>query len=993
VRKLIDEPRQLVVTVHGIRTFGGWQEGLEDLVNDAVAPGSVEFCNYKFGYFSVIGFIIPLSRWLVTRRFRKTLLKLTGKRSWARIDLVGHSFGTHLIAWSLRGLRTAPRGPCIHTIILAGSVLRSEFPWDELLRSSVKRVVNDCGGRDNVLMLSQFGVLFTGMAGRIGFVGATGPKLRNRYSMFGHSGYFLDEHGKADTSYMKMNWLPLLTSDAETPKFDHRPATAREGLITWVAANAEPIKLLFYMTPIILAFLWILGLYQNAETERNKALAGKLYAEAQLLLDQDAANLDLSALLALEADRLATNPQIERLIRRVSYLLPQRQITIEKKHSYFFESAWLDSQEETLATVNYTGEVEKWSLKDGQRLPGSLPSLAQADQSTIFGGTQVSPDRRFIVRPGDQGTVDVYDLRTLELFTRLSPNMKPPFAIALSYAANYLTIAAADGKIAVWHLIDGSSDSPQALSLDTLTQVPDFDFRVLNIAISSDGKLAAFSANMGGESNPFETWIVDLEAGRLIKRIPHPSLVSAIAFDPSGRRIATASDNLVFLTYVRDDAASIQIQTGALTKTVAFSPDGQAIVTTNSSRVARVWNARTGEELAAGIGAQSISDASFDATGDRLVVAGDSADDSGLHPYAAVFRLAAADGFLRAKLQVPFGTSGFDASVDGKYIAVDQMMRGEGIRLFDISNGHEIWRSAGREDAMPRFSRDGSLVSYLSSGRWETKRVRDNSLVHVATDFSPPHTRRERSRFGDVYASYHTEVSSNNGYNSGIDVFRTGEKAPLVKRSYSLAIDAVAISPSGRYVAAVLSSEGSDKYDNLDQSKVLLIDTKQDQHDVFLDYSGLAQALAFDESEAKLAATGRAGTIVWSIPDQKKKQEILIGGVGETVALSSDGKLIAILDTDNTITVHELESGKILAQEHVPLKSGGESRLLFTANDTRVVGGFIGANSPVIVQWNLHHVRDRICQRLADNLTIEEWSQYLSGQDYRKTCGDIDFRQ
>lgn len=179
--------RHLVITVHGIRTYGQWQSRLKQLL-EAAEPG-ITVLNEKYGYFSVLAFLFPLTRWIVTRRFRRSLLAAVSSTAWQRIDLVGHSFGTHLIGWALRGIPSAQR-PQIHTIILAGSVLKPSFDWGEFLGSSVRRVANECGTRDAVLILNQICVLFTGMAGRIGFSGLTGDPFQNRYYQFGHSGYF-----------------------------------------------------------------------------------------------------------------------------------------------------------------------------------------------------------------------------------------------------------------------------------------------------------------------------------------------------------------------------------------------------------------------------------------------------------------------------------------------------------------------------------------------------------------------------------------------------------------------------------------------------------------------------------------------------------------------------------------------------------------------------------------------------------------------------------
>ena len=76
--------KQLLVSVHGIRTFGNWQERLERMIGDEVDrrnDDQIRVVNYKYGYFSVIAFLIPVLRWLVVRRFRAELLALSGSDS------------------------------------------------------------------------------------------------------------------------------------------------------------------------------------------------------------------------------------------------------------------------------------------------------------------------------------------------------------------------------------------------------------------------------------------------------------------------------------------------------------------------------------------------------------------------------------------------------------------------------------------------------------------------------------------------------------------------------------------------------------------------------------------------------------------------------------------------------------------------------------------------------------------------------------------------
>jgi hypothetical protein len=135
-RGIIPQGSRLIITVHGIRTFGQWQERLEKLVTDAAHDSEIEFINYKYGYFSVVAFIIPFFRWLVVRKFRSELIKLCTNKPRTRIDLVGHSFGTHVIAWAIHGLSPETK-IFIDTVILSGSVLRAEFPWRDLIGTRV----------------------------------------------------------------------------------------------------------------------------------------------------------------------------------------------------------------------------------------------------------------------------------------------------------------------------------------------------------------------------------------------------------------------------------------------------------------------------------------------------------------------------------------------------------------------------------------------------------------------------------------------------------------------------------------------------------------------------------------------------------------------------------------------------------------------------------------------------------------------------------------
>src|SRR4051812_32944568 len=127
----MNPPSKVVITVHGIRTFGQWQDRLRTLIQQA--DPSIAVANYGYGYFSVVAFVIPIFRWLAVRAFRARLRKLIAAHPGASFGFVAHSFGTHLVAHALRGMKPSEL-PDIDVVILSGSVLKSAFDWAPLIR-------------------------------------------------------------------------------------------------------------------------------------------------------------------------------------------------------------------------------------------------------------------------------------------------------------------------------------------------------------------------------------------------------------------------------------------------------------------------------------------------------------------------------------------------------------------------------------------------------------------------------------------------------------------------------------------------------------------------------------------------------------------------------------------------------------------------------------------------------------------------------------------
>jgi pimeloyl-ACP methyl ester carboxylesterase len=302
--------RILVITVHGIRTFGQWQRRLETVTHAAASArgDEVTFKHKHYGYFSVIKFLNPWSRWAEVRRFSDELAALLGGGAgtpYDRVCLVGHSFGTHIIAHALQRL---PRDGLrkVDTIVLAGSVLPKLFPWPRLLGSRVVRLVNDCGTNDDILPVNALLPLGSGVAGRNGFDGIEDEDFSNRFFEFGHSGYFYGSKRRPDAAddnwFMARYWVPLLLNNDPVESADERRNTLFSGLIVGLVDRTERFK--WTVPVLLLSLVAVLVLYEHSLTRNALNAQTSVEALRTLKASDSAAMRTAAASLLTQLDKI-----------------------------------------------------------------------------------------------------------------------------------------------------------------------------------------------------------------------------------------------------------------------------------------------------------------------------------------------------------------------------------------------------------------------------------------------------------------------------------------------------------------------------------------------------------------------------------------------------------------------------------------------------------------------------------------------------------------
>lgn len=207
---------RVLVTIHGIRTYGKWQERLsESLRGYSRTFKSIEV---KYEFVDLLSFFFPVTRRKSIEKNVNRLLSEMVRHSDSDIYVVAHSFGTLIVSEALRIWQQEGRKKMV-CVILAGSPMDREADIEHIISASV-RTVNECGTFDLALIFARLFGLGLGDAGRGGFLRANSDQFVNRYHRGGHSLYF-KKVGKGAYFFEKY-WFRLLTLDHAPKRVDMR---------------------------------------------------------------------------------------------------------------------------------------------------------------------------------------------------------------------------------------------------------------------------------------------------------------------------------------------------------------------------------------------------------------------------------------------------------------------------------------------------------------------------------------------------------------------------------------------------------------------------------------------------------------------------------------------------------------------------------------------------------------------------------------------------
>jgi tetratricopeptide (TPR) repeat protein len=213
-------PMKVICPLHGIRTLAAWQRGLSDLAGRYGWACRLE--HWSYGCYSLLGFFAPWSREAKLGWFRRQYdAEMQDRR--LRLEqgqvpsVVAHSFGTYILGYALLRFDFIR----FNKVILCGSILPTDFPWDRLIdRGQVQAVRNEYGVRDPWVRRVRWFVRGTGPSGASGFT-CRHDRLEQEEFEYDHGDYFGKDH-------MEDRWIPFLDEPlAEIPRAQDKPPIPR----------------------------------------------------------------------------------------------------------------------------------------------------------------------------------------------------------------------------------------------------------------------------------------------------------------------------------------------------------------------------------------------------------------------------------------------------------------------------------------------------------------------------------------------------------------------------------------------------------------------------------------------------------------------------------------------------------------------------------------------------------------------------------------------
>jgi RNA polymerase sigma factor (sigma-70 family) len=253
----------------------------------------------------------------------------------------------------------------------------------------------------------------------------------------------------------------------------------------------------------------------------------------------------------------------------------------------------------TLASVESGTAIHLWDLTTGRELRHESEAHDSAITRVVY-----SRDGPTIASAGRDNSICLWDAATGRLRVKVKGHTDPADALAFSPDGTILASAAADETVRLWNVATGKELHRFAIpSLPNRhgTYTPVY----LSLAFTAAGKALA----VVGRDLKFR--LLDVATGKELRQRPihvtrspkkladydNPSPTYRVALSPDGRTAALWNLDTVYLVDTATGQELLQLSTDGYPTDLAFSPDGQTLLTAGWLRTRRslVWELATGK--------------------------------------------------------------------------------------------------------------------------------------------------------------------------------------------------------------------------------------------------------------------------------------------------------------------------------------------------------------------------------------------------------------